>query len=218
MIYAPKSIPEGCTRDQYFYVADLLPTLGTLSNAKFKCSGKIEGIDQSKMLKTNSVGQRKDVVTFDDLLGYSSYIYNSYKIVNGSFPAGANEGFLGTNDNSNYNQIEYLSSVLSSKAAIALNLRPTFINLIRSSAKIRCGNLKTKTPCSLQNGPCLFDIINDPCEENNIANERADILRKMQDMFEKKISDRVPPRLQPTDYNSDPMFFDYTWNWWQNDS
>jgi len=78
--------------------------------------------------------------------------------------------------------------------------------------------LKKKNPCDLLKAPCLFNIDEDPCEENNLAEEKASMLKLLLKKYNEVQRTSVPSRRQPTDPLCDPKFFDNNWNWWQVDS
>lgn len=94
-----KSLPKNIIRNRMFHPVDFLPTLKTLTGARFKISTKIDGIDQALMLRFN-LNLRNEVTVIDDVNGYSSYVYKNFKIVNGSvYPERYLDGWLGTNNN-----------------------------------------------------------------------------------------------------------------------
>jgi arylsulfatase B len=218
-IYSP-FLPKETVRRGLFYVADLLPTLNTISQANFKINGKIDGHDQSMALKYNLISPRNELITIDDVLGYSSYIFYGLKVVNGSSSNGKFDGYLGSNNNSFYDIKNYTSNVLKSRVSESLksSLSKYAIERLRASIKIQCSNSIFKNPCDLLKSPCLFDLINDPCEENNLADKYPFLFRPLYNRYKSAISDVVQTRRKPADANSDPANFHNTWSWWQQDS
>lgn len=80
---------------------------------------------------------------------------------------------------------------------------------------IKCGDRNSSLPaCNKGDKYCLFDILDDPCEYNNIASLRPDI----GDMLYEKLLefDRVaqPPRNKPGDPASYPKYHNGHWTDW----
>jgi hypothetical protein len=216
IIYAP-FLPSGKIRRKFFYIADLLPTLLNLANTDIKVDREIDGIDLSNMIVSNKEPFRNEIITVDDIFGYSSYILNGFKLVNGSSSAGLDDGWLGSNNNSKINSLEYIDQVLNSKVTKILKnfnnpLQPNDIEDIRNRATIKCSG--THTDCDLQAGPCLFDIIHDPCEERNLARPENSFMKIMQEIFYIELQNLVPSHRKPPDSRCDPINFNHTWSWW----
>lgn len=211
-----QSLPKSIVRQRMFYVADWLPTLKTLTGANYKISSKIDGIDQSKMLKQN-LNLRNEFVNVDDLDGYGSYIYNDLKLVNGTANNGDYDGWLGTNNNLNaLDSFTYIQNLADSEAGKALNfgLSSKRIDTIRKASKINCLKEKCKDTCNLLKGPCLFNLADDPCEERNLADTRKATLQFMLKKYEASLKNLVPSRRTPADPRCDPKNFNYTWSPW----
>lgn len=178
------------------YVADLLPTFSTLTGAHFKIDSDIDGLDQSDVLLQKSPEIRREVVTVDPL-GFSSYIYNGYKMLNGTAPDGVTfvdgmyDVHLGSNNNSNHNEEFYIENVLNSQVAEVLNssLNAENVAELRRRSAVKCGYEGNQTVCDLTKAPCLFDIITDPCEQRNLANDLPELLMELSDKFYLAIDD-----------------------------
>jgi arylsulfatase B len=206
------------------YVADWLPTLNTLANAGFTIKADIDGIDQSQMLRSTSwfdFSKRNEIVVVDDVTGYSAYIYNGWKIVNGSTSRGINDDYLGSNSNLAASSFSYENSIFDSMAWKALPksalLNSTEIKKWRSKARFECGCSKVNN-CSLLNGPCLYDILNDPCERNDVSKVYPYQMQTMQNLrnyalLKLKKSLRTSPN-----ETADPKYFNNAWQWWEADS
>lgn len=59
--------------------------------------------------------------------------------------------------------------------------------------------------------PCLFDVINDPCELNNLAEKYPNIVKTLQMRLHEFNVSAVPPGNLEIDPRGNPIFFDYTW-------
>lgn len=149
------------------------------------------------MITSGSSPFRNEIVTIDDVLGYSSLILNGYKFVNGSSSNGASEEFLGSNNNSDINASSYFDGVSNSKAAIALRnfngpLLSTSTEALRSNLKVKCAGIYRE--CNLMEAPCLFDFLSDPCEENNLAALNPNLMDAMTNAFNERLKTIVPAR------------------------
>jgi arylsulfatase B len=198
----------------------LLPTLLTLADTNIKVRDKIDGIDLSEMIKNDKRPYRDEILTVDDVLGYGSYIYGSFKLVNGSISSSSGEadGWMGSNNNSDINGGDYISGVLNSRVGIILEsyenpLMPEDILDIRENAKVKCNG--TKVECNVHKGPCVFDILRDPCEERNLAELNPLLLETMLQIYHSELQTLVPSRRKPSDPQCDPINFNFTWNWWK---
>ncbi|XP_037582073.1 arylsulfatase B-like [Dermacentor silvarum] len=73
-----------------------------------------------------------------------------------------------------------------------------------------CGQPRRKE-CKPLEKPCLFDIDQDPCEINNIAEENPHVLRSLENRLEQHRKTMVPPLNKPPTRRADPRYFDFTW-------
>lgn len=184
---------------------DLLPTLISLAGAKVTINGTIDGMDLSNMIINQTGILRTDVATINNFDGISSLISDNYKLVNGSmtFDDGSPDAWLGTNTNSQYNNGSYVSTVQNSLVAQTLSKyhgplsSATILNL-RKSVTVTC--VGVKTACNAMKSPCLFDIVNDPCEEVNLATTPAlsSTYTSMITKFNHYVSTAVPIRNKPS--------------------
>lgn len=158
----------------------------------------------------------------DNVAGYYSYIYNNLKFVNGSSSAGQYDDWLGSNNNTSINLINYEKSVLNSAVSKALNnplaYKPFAIKQVQCQAAVRCGQVTEKNRCDLTKGACLFDLKLDPCERNDLSKVLPGAFKEIQSLFEKELLKLVPSRKKSPDPLCDPKFFNSNWNWWQSDS
>lgn len=219
IVYSP-SLPKAAVRNKMFFIADWLPTLKTIAGAKFKIDTKIDGIDQTYMLNYDRE-LRNELVTVDDVFGFGSYIFNGLKLVNGSSSAGKFDDWLGSNNNTDAVDNEaYMQNLLQSSVAKSLKSTISLRNVdrMRNSAKIRCTKEKNKQSCDLLKGPCLYNLNDDPCEENNIANRNKILFYFMLRKYKNSLTNLVPTIRKPSDPQCDPIHFNYTWNAWQPNS
>lgn len=171
--------------NQIIHVIDLLPTLVNASSLKWQTKDRIyvDGINQWHALNTNDE-ERLDVY------GGNFYISNYWKLTFGAND-GSN-GFYGSIDNEDMESDKdmtifdfnaYVNSIFASELHQLLdNFSPQKIMFSRSRAKVHC-NLKDvdesavkDIKCSRSN-PCLFNLLEDPCEFDNKREPEFDLRR-----------------------------------------
>jgi arylsulfatase B len=204
--------------------SDLFPTLLKLAGVKLDQKLKLDGVDQWNVINYGGYPARSEIVNIDDVLGFGSYIYNTYKLVNGTILNGIYDGWLGSKSNDGDDSLNYALKVLNSTVSRALLSIPKHFKLsierifeLRFSASVQCSNSVEKNPCDPRIRPCVFNIIADPCEENNLAETRPGLLNSMLNRYN-AYRKQVPSRRKSPDPACDPINFNKTWNWWQSDS
>lgn len=225
------------------HISDWLPTFAKL--AGFDVKGHIDGKNVWSTLSQNKGSPRKEVLCHHDMLApYMSYINGNYKYVNGTTYDGKYDEWLSSKSNSSEeNNIfgeNYAQAVLSSDAGQALfkysfsniesegneigyrGMTITEINELRRSSEITCNGFERPAKdspyyCNATVSPCLFDLSTDPCEMRNLANERPDILAKLQDRVNYFGKIAKEPRNKPSDPRSDPANFGGIWTWWYDE-
>ena len=79
---------------------------------------------------------------------------------------------------------------------------------------INCGDGGIHTPCHPLKEPCLFNIQNDPCEKNNIAQEYPQIVKELLTLMKQYNATAVIPNNTPDDPKCDPALHEYRWDSW----
>lgn len=96
-------------------------------------------------------------------------------------------------------------------------LTQNYINYLRNKATIACDKpdpTKIK-PCNPLVSACLFNIINDPCEFNNIADSSKIRVDFMANIVQQYRDQSVPARNRPGDPLANPSLHNNTWTWWE---
>ena len=58
--------------------------------------------------------------------------------------------------------------------------KPESVDVSTLNLTVKCGTRDhSLSNCTAATSPCLFNVIEDPCEFNNIASKHADIVKKM---------------------------------------
>ena len=83
------------------------------------------------------------------------------------------------------------------KSLLAIGRKPVKV----SPLVIECGPkpANASTNCDLKTAPCLYDLKHDPCEYNNLAHQRPDILRAVMDRLSAFNISMVPMKNKPID-------------------
>lgn len=59
--------------------------------------------------------------------------------------------------------------------------------------------------------PCLFDVVTDPCEMNNLAEKYPNIVKALMNRLAEFNDSALQPANLPIDERANPIFFDHTW-------
>lgn len=223
-----------------YHLSDWVPTFINLAGGSINPNTQnIAGIDIWNSLSYNVPSYRRDILhNIDDIYGYASYEKDGYKYVEGirlqSPPADSWLGEITLDAIDNSPKLDYPQFIRNSETARALQdyvqcspglsgrackLSDEFILNFRQQSKLVCSVPKngTYTPCiPSPKSQCLFDILDDPCEYRNLADQfplRTAYMKLLVDDFRKTA---VAPRNKPGDPNCDPINFNLTWTWWQD--
>ena len=67
-----------------------------------------------------------------------------------------------------------------------------------------------------QESYCLFNIVNDPCEQNNLASRLPGKVQELLETFSSYNNRTVEPLLCPPDQRADPVFWGNVWTNWED--
>ena len=85
------------------------------------------------------------------------------------------------------------------------------------NAVVTCGKPpETPAECTSKLGPCLFNVIDDPCEYVNQAKNQPDIVASMLGRLDDYRKTMVPPRNKPFDPRANPNNFGGVWSPWMD--
>lgn len=80
----------------------------------------------------------------------------------------------------------------------------------RAEATISCSTDQI-IECAPLESPCLFDIINDPCEETNLAWKFPNILKTMMIRLAEYNATAIEPGNLPIDERGNPIHHNHVW-------
>ncbi|XP_058124587.1 arylsulfatase B-like [Anopheles ziemanni] len=219
LIWSPLLPRKGVVSEQWIHVSDWLPTLGFAAGITngIPQGSAIDGQNQWNTLLSSSASGRTVVMNnADEKFSYSSYMKNGWKYVNGSTFKGVFDGWLGLlSDNDDLSAEDYYTW-LTAPGTIGelIGLSRDRVEKLRSSAILTCPNVLQETVCKPLENPCLFNLLKDPCEQQNLASAHPDILADLQtDVLHYRRSS-ARPRNQPHDGRADPALYNFTWTWW----
>lgn len=207
------------------HVTDLLPTLASATGTQLgSYMNDFDGVDQWDALKSisnDSIGVRKRMLyNIDDVFRYSAYMEDGWKVIEGTTSEGKFDKWLGDfiNPEEKLNSSFYASLIKESLVHQSMPentwLDDAQILKIQKASEVICDKKEGKS-CNALEKPCLFDLLNDPCEYNNLAASHKNILKKLLINLGKYRQSALPIRNQPPDYNANPKFFNDTWTYWQ---
>lgn len=199
------------------YVTDILPTLAAAAN--FTIDREIDGLSQWKTIAEDSPSPRQEILyNIENSVGYSAIVHEGWKLLNGTENIN-NAGWLGDVGLSKVNASfeSYFDDVLKAEASKGLpQLKFEDVRVLRSEATVKCDENKFAVKCNPLQKPCLFNIIEDPCEQNNLANSHPLKVEFLVSKLNKHFEKIVPSMRRPSDPNCDPGRFNNTWTWWQD--
>lgn len=192
-VYSPLLKLQQRVSNQMVHVIDLLPTFVNATNLKWRTRDKIyiDGINQWQALNENDE-ERLSVY------GDNFYINHHWKLSFGindsadSYGSIENQNMESDKDMSDYDFETYVKAIFGS------DVHPVFqdrlssqkVMLLRSRAKVHCnlkdvdGTVVRNIKCSRAT-PCLFDLLEDPCEFDNKYEQELDFKRDhLRNIFE----------------------------------
>lgn len=222
LIKASQRVYEG-----YFHTSDILPTLASAAGIKVD---DVDGFDQWNVLVNGGKSPRKEIVTsLDPIVGYTGIISGKWKFVKGTTYFGVFDRFLGNLEEFEVSEDLHARTVLSSRAGRAIKatsdsrqpaLTIAKIKGLRQKLKISCNEADNPAiRCKPLKSPCLFNIIADPCERTNLAENFPATVKKLQQRMIDLVRTSAPIRRTAiSDLRCDPLNHDGTWGWWISNS
>ncbi|XP_044014372.1 arylsulfatase B isoform X2 [Aphidius gifuensis] len=217
LIWSPLLKRPGRTYRGKIHITDWLPTfVGLAGGDKTKLPKNIDGLDVWDSLNNDKPPARRTIVhTIDGNPQYfASVTRDNMKIIKGSNYQGKWDGWY---ESSTWNWPYNVDAVVQSQAgravaSLGFSITPQAVFKLRKESQINCGKKdSTLRECYPQRSPCLFDIDLDPCELNNLAVKRPDLLESMLRELHRWNSTVVPPRNVKPNPNANPSFWNHLW-------
>lgn len=212
---------------QLMHISDWLPTLYTAAGGDVsRLPLNIDGVDQWSSITLNTPSRRDTVlINIDENARNAAIRKDSWKLIIGKSENGTRDGYYGQVQATKVPPFNY-NAIVESKAyqSIQLISRTLFVPIsntfkmrsMRQQATIQCGvNLSPMAVSPCENGPCLFNLENDPCEQVNVAYSRQDISSQLYELLKYFRTTLVPQINKPVDtLQADPKRFNDTWAPW----
>lgn len=213
-IYSPLFKNNQRVSDDFMFITDVLPTMAHA--AGIKINTELDGVSQWETINEKSPTPRKEILyNIESVFGFSGIMNEGWKLVNGTENIQYSDWFGSSGEEVNLTFDDYLQSVLNSTAALNLpKLSIEQIKNLREKSTTKCENSTNVKHCNPLKSPCLFNILNDPCERNNLADEFPDKVQFLLSRISHHIVEMVPSIRKPPDLRCDPKFHNFTWTWW----
>lgn len=200
------------------HVTDWLPTLAAAANITIK-DKSIDGVNQWKSISLGTKSKRKEILyNIENIVGYSAIMHQGWKLVNGTENIDNANWFGSSGADSKINFDGYARTILESEASRSLPaINLARMKTMRDEATVKCISKSNDVKCDPSKSPCLFNIQEDPCEQNNLVDVNTDKFEILLAMLSDHVDNMVPIRRRPSDPKCDPSNFNGTWTWWQED-
>ncbi|XP_018331211.1 arylsulfatase B [Agrilus planipennis] len=217
LVWSPLIAKPQRVATQKIHITDWLPTLLTAGGGSTSVLKSIDGIDLWNSLSHNKESPRIEVLHYiDDIEGVASLSFGDWKIIKGTTYKGQWDSWYGPSGRKGYYyNITEIAESPTGKVLIRQNNMPNAekIRQLRSEAQLNCTSADSakRIKCLPLNSPCLFNIAEDPCEENNLASLYPNILQWLEHALQKLNSTAVPPANLPIDERGDPKYWNNTY-------
>ncbi|XP_076641495.1 arylsulfatase B [Halictus rubicundus] len=216
LIWSAKRLKHhGAVSKTYFHVTDWLPTLMSAVGGNQSNLHDIDGFDMWQALRDNTQGPRNTVLhNIDDIFGVSAITVGEWKLMQGTTYAGQWDGWFGPSGRDTIYDVGGVTGSAAGRAAVSvgLQLKADDIRRLRSEVTIECSPKNETVPrCKPLEAPCLFNVINDPCETVNLATKLPTIVSRLQAELQKLNATAIPPGNLPWDDRANPALWDHVW-------
>ncbi|KAK2584631.1 hypothetical protein KPH14_006980 [Odynerus spinipes] len=216
LLWSPKLKHPGRVSKQMFHITDWLPTLLSIAGSDPSNLTGIDGVDLWNALNEDTESPRSTILhNIDDDFGVSAITVGDWKVIQGSTYDGAWDGWYGPSGREWVYDVGAVIGSLAGRAmaSVGLALKPEKVHELRDSVLINCPPKNDTLPaCKPLVAPCLFNVQQDPCEDNNLANKLPTILKKLQEEIKKLNATAIPAGNLPWDDRANPELWDHTWN------
>lgn len=196
-VYSHLIEKPGYVSNNLIHVSDWLPTIYHVAGGNLSDLVNVEGVDLWDMISSSGKPVRKELLhNIDPISNYSAIRVGDYKLVMGDIDGGLYSMWYNcTPPNSNSHD--------TSEAKTGM-------------IHVECGKrpLNYTFNCWPTEAPCLFDVVSDPCEYNNIASGNPQIVSSLLQRLFEYASHAVPPANKPNDPRGDPKYHGGVWGPW----
>ncbi|KAL1509593.1 hypothetical protein ABEB36_004304 [Hypothenemus hampei] len=225
-IWSPLIVQSARVSTDLIHVTDWLPTLFVAGGGNGDAlDPELDGNDVWSSLVYDLPSPRNDIlINIDEKTRNAGLRFYNWKLIVGTSQNGTYNDYYGNIVMEDIEEQEYNTSAVyeSTTGRIIRNLNYTPLSEtdfepLRKLSTVKCSAAK-KNPCDPATGAvCLYDIPNDPCEENDLAKFFPSVVRKMKRAlvdFRKGLAPQLEGDIDIE--NAEPKLFKYTWNPWLN--
>lgn len=219
LVWSPRLTKLPRLAEQTMHISDWLPTLVEAAGGKQALANlseaKLDGMSIWPALVNDGISPRMSILhNIDDIWGSSAITVDEWKLIKGTNYNGAWDGWYGMSElrnPSDYNWDQVTKSI-TGQTMQKLKMLPSKADQrrLRNAATINCPS-KRGAACNPLNAPCLFQIIKDPCEQNNMAKQYPKVLEVMLKELQLVNATAIPPSNKPDDPRGNPRLWNYTW-------
>ncbi|KAK4017979.1 hypothetical protein OUZ56_000052 [Daphnia magna] len=227
-------IPEdrrGRVMSNLMDISDWLPTLFEAAGGDVASLKGLDGVSHWSTILYDKPSARHHVLhNIDDKLGYAAIRKKNWKLVKGTTYGGSWDGWYGPSGRMNdscihsFNSIEDAGPIEKKKllksdagryiSRLGISVIDN-LNQLLKDAEIKCGERPVDAhACLPLDAPCLFDIDQDPCEYNNLAEKLPHIANDLLDLLNWYNATAVAPLNTQPDPMSNPKYWNYTFTNW----
>ncbi|XP_015593015.1 arylsulfatase B [Cephus cinctus] len=215
LIWYPKFNQPGRVAKQMFHITDWLPTLLTAAGGDVS-NLTMDGMSLWNSLEEDTASPRDTILhNIDDEYGNSAITVGKWKLVQGTTYEGTWDGWYGPSGEEWIYNIGAVIGSLVGRAvtALGLNLTSTNIRKLQREVQVNCiWQNRSSSNCNPLVSSCLFNIEDDPCEQNNVASQNPQIVEELRKQILRWNATAVPPGNLIWDPRADPALWDHTWN------
>lgn len=228
IVWAPAPLWRGVGTeyDRFFHATDWLPTLYEVAGGNATNLTGIDGVSHFQSLNDATVPTPRSEVllNIDPIDGNAALVQAPYKLVSGSFPRASTDWLALPGEREKAEAETQHAREACMKSAVYKvfekhGLKPSCGEKGDVySTPISCGARDESKPiCNSTQAPCLFDIVADPCEYRNIAEEKPQIVEQLQARIKAFEQTAVKPGNLPRDPAALPKNHGGVWVTWKDD-
>ncbi|XP_077515180.1 arylsulfatase B-like isoform X2 [Amblyomma americanum] len=226
----------GSVYNRLFHVTDWLPTLYEMAGGSPGDLGPdLDGVSHVRSLRDpKSAAPRSEVLlNIDPIENHSAVIQGQYKLVVGTVLGGRSDRWIPVSGNVDPDSNGASRALDACKDSVVARMF-TSAGVTRTlcgekeellsdgvlySKPLECESVHAlpRTACDSTVAPCLFDIIEDPCEYHNIADEKPEVVQRLLSRLEYYEQTAVPPGNLEPDERSNPALHNNMWVPWGDD-
>ncbi|CAK1578853.1 unnamed protein product [Parnassius mnemosyne] len=210
ILWSPLLAKKPRVATQRLHIADWLPTFLHAAGGNISNLENIDGVNQWMALSEDLVSERKSIVhNIDDIFGSASITVEQWKLHKGTNYNGVWDDWYGPSGREGSYDVDLVLTGYAGRAINKLGLIPPVDKIfsLREASIIKCNSSIVPIACNPLLAPCLFNIEEDPCEIQNLADVEPSILTQMLDELERVNRTAVAPNNKAKDPRGDPKYW-----------